>query len=131
MVKVTADPTEAARLAAGGTPVVLVRQDAAELGRFVASFTEKGPRRAGSDGGASSLGAGVGAPSGPAAGEPGGRAFGPPAAGVGAPSGPAAGEGKRCLVAVLVGDLADPEVAAAAEEMAAELWPWDGGPGRS
>jgi hypothetical protein len=35
------------------------------------------------------------------------------------------------LVAVLVGDLADPEVAAAAEEMAAELWPWDGGPGRS
>jgi hypothetical protein len=48
-----------------------------------------------------------------------------PAAGEGSQgNGRVAGEPERCLVGVLVGELADPEVAAAAAEMAAELWPW-------
>ena len=37
MAKVTDDPEEAARLVAGGTPVVLVGPDALALGRFAAS----------------------------------------------------------------------------------------------
>ena len=37
MTKVTNDPEEAARLVAGGTPVVLVGPDALALGRFAAS----------------------------------------------------------------------------------------------
>jgi hypothetical protein len=40
----------------------------------------------------------------------------------------AGGSAGRCLLAVLVGDLSDPSVAAAAEEMAAELFPWAAGP---
>ena len=39
----------------------------------------------------------------------------------------AGGSAGRCLLAVLVGDLSDPSVAAAAEEMAAELFPWAAG----
>jgi len=34
--------------------------------------------------------------------------------------------GGRCLLAVMIGDLGDPVVAAAAAEMAGELWPWAG-----
>lgn len=33
-------------------------------------------------------------------------------------------EQRERLLAVMVGDLGDPAVAAAAAEMAAELWPW-------
>ncbi|MDA8303029.1 MAG: hypothetical protein M0005_16155 [Actinomycetota bacterium] len=39
MAEVTNDPEEAARLVAGGTPVVLVGPDALALGRFAASVT--------------------------------------------------------------------------------------------
>lgn len=41
--------------------------------------------------------------------------------------GGAGGRAGRCLLAVLVGDLSDPSVAAAAKEMAAELFPSAGG----
>ena len=39
----------------------------------------------------------------------------------------AGGSAGRCLLAVLVGDRSDPSVAAAAEEMAAELFAWAAG----
>jgi hypothetical protein len=40
--------------------------------------------------------------------------------------------GHKRLLAVMVGDLSDSSVEAAAAEMASELWPWaaQGGPGR-
>lgn len=100
--KVTADPAEAARLAASGAPVVLVGKDAAGLGLFVASFSgARGGGLAGREAGAGGAGSQ-------------GRGAAPPGA---------------CLLGVLVGDLSEPAVAEAAAEMAAELWPWARGEG--
>lgn len=97
MTKVTDDPVEAARLVAEGNPVVLVCPDAEALGRFVASVGGPG-------GGAGQATTGAVAGKSPDAG--------------------VAGDAQTCLLGVLVGDLADPAVAAAAAEMASELWPW-------
>jgi|GEM_PF-6240787 hypothetical protein len=87
MPEVTADPAQAARWVASGTPVVLVGTDPVELGRFMSSVAcSSSSERAGPQ------------------------------------------EARSCLVAVLVGDLANPDVARAAAEMAAEMWPWQPGP---
>ena len=74
--RVVGDPAEAARVVAGGAPVVLVSEDASALGAAVASAADN--------------------------------------------------SGRERLLAVMVGDLSDPAVLAAAEEMANELWPWVG-----
>ena len=74
--KVTAHPAEASHLVAGGTPAVLVGEDAGALGRLLPGYPDEA--------------------------------------------------GHQRLLALMVGDPADPAVAAAAHEMAAELWPWAG-----
>lgn len=97
MTKVTQDPAEAARLVTEGNPVLLVGTDAEALGRFVASVVGPG-------------GEADQATTGAVAGE--------------STDASVAGDAQTCLLGVLVGDLADPAVAAAAAEMASELWPW-------
>jgi hypothetical protein len=72
--KVTADPEEASRLVAGGTPVVLVGEDGERLGRGLCRSPDEGRRER--------------------------------------------------LLGVMVGPPGAPDVAAAALEMASELWPW-------
>jgi hypothetical protein len=101
--RVTDNPGEAAQLVAGGTPVVLVGHDAAALGRFAASFMPAGSAGGGSAGGRGGSGS---------------------AGGRGGQDGSSPVKERGCLLGVLVGDLSDPAVAAAAAEMASELWPW-------
>ena len=72
--EVTNDCRKAAKLAAEGSPVVLVASGPAMLAGALAASADRG--------------------------------------------------GRERFLAVMVGDLADPSVAAAAAEMAAELWPW-------
>jgi hypothetical protein len=77
---VTSEPEEAARCVDEGSPVVLVGDDAEELGRLTRTSSDEGARER--------------------------------------------------FLGVMVGDPGDPQVRAAAEEMAAELWQWarDDGP---
>ena len=79
--RVVGDPAEAARIVAGGSPVVLVSRDPSALSAAVASAPDDA--------------------------------------------------GRERLLAVMVGDLEDPGVVAAALEMAGELWPWAGAPPRA
>jgi|GEM_PF-3400068 len=104
VAEVTDDPVKAAGLAAAGAPVVLVGPDAESLGRWLLAVAGAagGPPGTCKSGGVGSLAAGGGSPL--AAGE-------------------ASAATALCLPAVMVGELGRPEVAAAAAEMAAELWP--------